>query len=87
MRERIQKPEVANRLAARMKAEEQTAEAWLEALIETLCEALRAGESITLPGLGGFYVRERRDRWVFRFNPAQRLRAAFGWSSTYRGDR
>jgi DNA-binding protein HU-beta len=24
-------------------------------------------------------------RWVFKFNPPQRLRKLFGWSSTYKG--
>jgi len=30
-------------------------------------------------------VRAGRSSWVFKFNPSQRLRALFGWSSTYRG--
>ena len=31
------------------------------------------------------YVRPERESWVFKFNPSQRLRALFGWSSSYRG--
>jgi hypothetical protein len=45
----------------------------------------KAGESVTLPGFGGFYVRREPESWVFKFNPGQRLRALFGWSSTYSG--
>jgi nucleoid DNA-binding protein len=52
---------------------------------ETLYEAIDSGECVTLPGFGGFYVKPAPDRWVFKFNPAQRLRAALGWSSTYKG--
>ncbi len=44
-----------------------------------------SGTGLTLPGLGGFYLDRRREGWAFRFNLAQRLRALFGWSSTYRG--
>ena len=69
-----------------MEAEEETAAQWLEGVTETLYEAIKAGESVTLPGLGGFYVRPERETWVFKFNPAQRLRAALGYSSTYKGD-
>ena len=36
--------------------------------------------------LASSYVRRERPTWVFKFNPAQRLRALFGWSSTYKGE-
>jgi hypothetical protein len=82
----MNKKDIIIHLAARMETDEKTAEAWLNALIETLYEAFKAGKSVTLPGLGGFYVRPERDSWVFKFNPAQKLRALFGWSSTYKGE-
>lgn len=85
MSDRIQKKEVVRRLAQRLDADEKTAEACLDAVLETLYEAIKNGESITLPGFGGFYVRQGRSSWTFTFNPAQRLRALFGWSSTYKG--
>ncbi len=86
MAQRIQKREVARRLAARMNTDEATASQWLDATIDTLYEAFKAGESVTIEGLGGFYVRPERESWVFRFNPSQKLRALFGWSSTYSGE-
>jgi len=86
MAERIQKQEVVRRLASRMEMDETTAAAWLDAVTETLYEAIEAGESITLPGFGGFFVRPGDESWVFKFNPAQRLRAALGWPSTYKGE-
>lgn len=86
MPSRIEKKEVIRRIAQRIETDEKTAEAFLEATIDTLYEAFKAGESVTLPGLGGFYVRPEPDSWVFKFNPGQKLRALFGWSSTYTGE-
>jgi Bacterial DNA-binding protein len=83
---RVGKPEVAKRLAKRMGTDERTATAWVDALTDTLYEAFKAEESVTLPGFGSFYVRSERSSWVFKFSPAQKLRALFGWSSTYTGN-
>ncbi len=85
MANRVQKKELTQRLAQRMETDEKTASAWLDAVTEELYEALRLGESVTLPNFGGFYVRQERSSWVFKFNPSQKLRALFGWSSTYKG--
>lgn len=84
MAQRLQKNEIATRLAQRLGKDEKEAALWLDAITETIYEAIAAGESVTLPGFGGFYVEPKRETWVFKFNPAQRLRAALGWSSTYR---
>jgi nucleoid DNA-binding protein len=67
--------------ARRLATDETTVEAFLDAMIEVLYEAFKAGESVSLPGLGGFYVRPERDTWVFKFKPGQKLRATSGWSS------
>jgi DNA-binding protein HU-beta len=85
--DRIEKDELARRLATRMGTDGATAQAWIDALTETLYESFKAGESVTLRGFGSFYVREEHSSWVFRFNPGQRLRALFGWSSSYKGER
>ena len=82
---RVQKTEFTRRLAERMQADEATAVAWLDGVTETLYESFKNGEGVTLTGFGSFYVREERSSWVFKFSPAQRLRALFGWSSTYKG--
>ncbi len=86
MSSRINKDEFLRRLAARMNTDEATAAAWVDGFVETLYESFKAGESVTLPGFGGFFVRPEPESWVFKFNPGQRLRALFGWSSTYRGE-
>jgi DNA-binding protein HU-beta len=87
MTNRIEKDELARRLAARMQSDVATATAWLDGVVETLYESFKAGESVTLRGFGSFYVRPERSSWVFRFNPGQRQRALFGWSSSYKGER
>lgn len=85
MSERLQKKDIIHRLAQRMEIDERTAEAWLEAITDTLYEAFKEGRSVTLPGFGGFYVKPKGETWAFKFNPGQKLRALFGWSSTYKG--
>ena len=85
MTERINKDELVRRLAARMNADEATATAWVDGIVETLYDSFKASESVTLPGFDGFYVRPEPESWDFEFNPGQRLRALFGWSSTYSG--
>lgn len=81
----MSKNEIVRRLATRMKTDEKTASAWLDAVLDTLFEAFKTGEGVTLPGFGGFYVQPKGESWVFKFNPGQKLRALFGWSSTYKG--
>ncbi len=86
MSDRVSKKELVARLAARLETDEKTAAVWLDALTDEIAAAVRAGESVTLPNLGGFYVKQKRDGTVFKFNPSQKLRAILGWSSTYKGD-
>jgi nucleoid DNA-binding protein len=85
MSERIQKKEFVRRLASRMKTSEAISALWLDAVLDTLYESFSKGQSVTFPGFGKYYVRPESERWVFKFNPSQRLRALFGWSSTYKG--
>ena len=85
MTDRLKKEDFVRLLAARMKTDGVAATAWVDGVIETLYESFKAGKSVTLPGFGGFYVHPESKSWVFKFNPGQRLRALFGWSSTYSG--
>jgi nucleoid DNA-binding protein len=87
MTDRIGKEEIVRRLAKRMKSDEETAAQWVEAFFETLYDVFKSGKGVTLPGFGGFYLKRGREGWAFKFNPGQRLRALFGWSSTYKGPR
>jgi DNA-binding protein HU-beta len=81
----IAKKEFIRRIAERMQSDEATATRWLDGVLDEMYQTFRSSYGPTLPGFGGFYLDERRDGWAFKFNPSQKLRALFGWSSTYRG--
>lgn len=85
MADRVERQELVERVARRTGRDSAVVGEIIDATIEEIYDALKVGEPVTLRGLGGFYVCEERSSWVFKFNPAQRLRAAFGWSSTYKG--
>lgn len=86
MSERINKKDLAKRLAKRTGQSTKQAEENLEAVLEEIYEALKKEETVSLRNFGTFYIDQRRSGTVFKFNPAQRLRALFGWTSTYKGD-
>ena len=86
MSNRINKKEFVKRLAKRMGQSEQQAEENLDAVLDELYDAFKRDEGVTFTNFGSFYLDQRRSGTVFKFNPSQRLRALFGWSSTYKGD-
>jgi DNA-binding protein HU-beta len=85
MAERVDTPELVGRVARRLDRDGETVGEIVDGFLEEIYAALKGGEGVSLRGFGSFYVRAGRDSWVFKFNPSQRLRALFGWSSTYRG--
>ena len=82
----INKQEIIRRVAARTGKDIPEAELMVDATLEEIYEALKHSESVTLRNFGKFYVRLTNNSTVFKFDPSQRLRAIFGWSSTYKGD-
>jgi DNA-binding protein HU-beta len=82
---RIDKQVLVRTVARRVDRDAEAVDAIVTAFLDEIYAALQRGESVSLRDFGSFYVRPERDAWVFRFNPAQRLRKLFGWSSTYRG--
>jgi DNA-binding protein HU-beta len=82
---RIDKKELVRRISKRIPRGMGTVEEIVDATLEEIYEALKQGECVSLRNFGTFYVRPERDSWVFKFNPSQRLRKLFGWSSTYKG--
>jgi DNA-binding protein HU-beta len=86
MSERIEKKAFVQQLANRMNADETVATEWLDTTLDTLYENFKAGRGVTLKGFGGFYVKPRGRTWAFKFNPGQKMKALFGWSSTYKGN-
>ncbi|NJR12638.1 HU family DNA-binding protein [bacterium] len=83
---KVDKTQLAQSVARRLTRDAADVEIVVDALIEEIYQALKREESINLRHLGTFYIDVRRTGTVFKFNPSQRLRALFGWSSTYKGD-
>ncbi len=86
MRERIDKKELVSLVSQRVNRKVGLVGAIVDAFLDEIYEVLKRGESVSLRDFGSFYVRPERANWVFKFNPSQRLRKLFGWSSTYRGE-
>jgi DNA-binding protein HU-beta len=86
MPDRVERDELIRLVAQRIGQEEEMVDKVLDAFLDEIYQALKRGQGITLKGFGGFYVRPERESWVFKFNPCQKWRALFGWSSTYRGE-
>ena len=86
MSDRIDKKALITLVTERVGNDKDTVEEIIEATLETIYEALKRGTMHLLAELGTFYVRPERHSWVFKFNPSQRLRKLFGWSSTYTGE-
>jgi DNA-binding protein HU-beta len=85
MPDRIEKQDLVRAVSARLAEEGAGVDTIVDAFLEEVYQALKRGESVTLRDFGSFYVRPEQGSWIFRFNPSQRLRKLFGWSSTYRG--
>lgn len=86
MSERIGKETLIDRVAQRVDVDEDLASELVDATLEEIYEALKQGECVSLRNFGSFYVRPEMNAWVFKFNPSQRLRKLFGWSSSYKGE-
>jgi DNA-binding protein HU-beta len=86
MDERIDKKELVSLVARRLNRDVEAVGEILDATLEEIYQSLKRGEPVSLRDFGTFYVRREEEAWVFKFNPSQRLRALFGWSSTYRGE-
>jgi DNA-binding protein HU-beta len=87
MSENVKKKEFVSLLAQKMKVSDMTAEMWVDAFTDTLYECFRQGRGVVITNLGTFYLRiTSRGDSIFKFLPSQKLRALFGYSSTYKGN-
>jgi len=85
MSDRIDKKALIALVTEHVGKDSEVVEEIVEATLEEIYEALKRGQCVSLRNFGTFYVRPERRSWVFKFNPSQRLRKLFGWSSTYKG--
>lgn len=86
MKNSVDKKELVKRIAKRLSKDPAEVEVLVDATLEEIYESLKREESVSLRNFGNFYISIRASGTVFKFNPSQRLRALFGWSSTYKGD-
>ena len=86
MSQRINEKELINRIARRTSRDVELVTEIFEATFAEIYEAFKREEPVTIRNFGNFYIRHEQNSWVFRFNPAQKLKALFGWSSSYTGD-
>jgi len=86
MTQRIEKPELVAVVAQRTNRDPALVAEITDAFLKEMVAAFKRGQSVSLRNVGSFYARTERESWVFKFNPAQRLRKLFGWTSTYRGE-
>jgi DNA-binding protein HU-beta len=86
MSDRIDKKALITLVTERVGKDTDAVEEVIEATLEIIYQALKRGQCVSLRNFGTFYVRPERHSWVFKFNPSQRLRKLFGWSSTYKGE-
>ena len=86
MRRSVEKTELVRLIAERVQQDGDLVEEISDATLEEIYQAIKRGESVSLRTFGSFSVRPGPERWVFKFNPSQRLRKLFGWTSSYRGE-
>ena len=82
----INKQELIRRVAKRSGQNIEIIETILDDTLEEIHQSLKDGESVSLRNFGTFYIKLYPQTAKFKFNPSQKLRKLFGWSSTYKGD-
>ncbi|MDJ0634892.1 MAG: HU family DNA-binding protein [Xenococcaceae cyanobacterium MO_188.B29] len=82
----ISKKDLVKRVAQRVDSKPQIVEEIIDATLEEIYQSLKQSKSVNLRNFGTFYVKQHRYSVAFKFNPSQKLRKMFGWSSTYKGD-
>jgi nucleoid DNA-binding protein len=86
MGDRIVKADLIARVAQRLDREPEDVEPVIEATLDEIYQAIKHEERVSLRHFGTFYVRApSQGTWTFKFNPSQKWRALFRWSSTYKG--
>jgi DNA-binding protein HU-beta len=80
----INKKNLIERVTQRVSHNSTYVEEVIDVTLDEIYQSLKHGESVSLRDFGTFYIQVKRETSVFKFNPSQRLRKLFGWSSTYK---
>ncbi len=82
----ISKKDLVKRVSQRVDRDHKLVEEIMDITLDEIYQSLKQGESVNLRNFGTFYIKAHRDYTAFKFNPSQKLRKLFGWSSTYKGE-
>ncbi|VEP15272.1 conserved hypothetical protein [Hyella patelloides LEGE 07179] len=82
----IGKKDLVKRVTQKVDSKQKDVEEIIDATLEEIYQSLKQRESVNIRNFGTFYVKQHRDSVAFKFNPSQKLRMMFGWSSTYKGN-
>ena len=82
----IDKRELAQRVSRRVNKDIDLVEEIIDSTVAEVYESLKHSESVQIRNFGTFYIRQQGNSCLFKFNPAQRLRKLFGWSSSFKGE-
>lgn len=82
----INKKDLIKRVTQRVSHNSQSVEDIINVTLDEIYQSLKQGESVSVRDFGTFYIQVKREGSVFKFNPSQKLRKLFGWSSTYKGE-
>ncbi len=82
----INKKDLIQRVSQRVSYDNQVVEEVINVTLDEIYQSLKKGESVSWRDFGTFYIQVKREASVFKFNPSQRLRKLFGWSSNYKGE-
>ena len=82
----MDKNELIEHVASKTEQDKAIVAEIVDTTFEEIYQAFKRKEKVTIRNFGTFYIDVRRNGTVFKFNPAQRLRGLFGWSSTYKGE-
>ena len=81
----ISKKDLIKRVSQGVDRDNKLVEEIIDVTLDEIYQSLKQGESVKLRNFGTFYIKAHRDSTAFKFNPSQKLRKLFGWSSTYKG--
>ena len=82
----ISKKDLVRRVSQRVDCDHQLVEEIIDITLDEIYQSLKQEESVNLRNFGTFYIKAHRSSTAFKFNPSQKLRKLFGWSSTYKGE-
>jgi DNA-binding protein HU-beta len=86
MPKNAQLKDLVHQTANRLSQDEEMVTEIVDTFLDEIYQTLKRGQGITIRNFGNFYLKPKYETWAFKFNPSQKWRRLFGWSSTYKGE-